>query len=336
MKKLNVLGVCAGNGVCLYPFLEKFNIIGNYEPRGVFYDKNQEQWEANFPGIPQYRKEIKHKKPIDIIIGHPDCGDSSVLRMSRAKKAGNVNDNVSIMVFLNSITSLKPKFFLLENLPGFLKGYGEEVLRGYLFDYNLIIHEASVSNWGNSQLTRKRLVIVGIREDLPKETKRFFKLPKLKKDKLKFSQEFELGLNQQDSIAHVREDLLKKCNLYWGNERQITYLKAEQIWNDEFKDQGRWHVGGKMNNQPGVSRNMRDEYPLTVRKQNRQFGTQGLVLSPREMANIQGVPNSFHLVYKKEQSIYWINKGRLTVTKTMPFEIGKWFATKILKFKKQH
>lgn len=129
LKKLNVLGICAGQGVCLYPFHRSkyFRVIGNIEPRGVFYAKGNPQWKANFGDIPM-DKQLKIKGRVDIIIGHPDCGDSSILRMSRAKQKGSVDSNLSIQVFLLAITSYKPRLFLLENLPGFLKSFPVEEL----------------------------------------------------------------------------------------------------------------------------------------------------------------------------------------------------------------
>lgn len=331
MGKLTVLGVMAGNGVCLYPFRKQFNIIGNYEIRGVFYDKDQEQWKANFPNVDQLRNPRRYKKRIDVIIGHPDCGDSSVLRMSRAKKAGSVKDNESITEFIQSIKAYTPKFWLMENLPGLLKTYDREYWEENFPDYHIIIHEASVAHFGNSQISRKRLVIIGISKKYPQNFRKYFKLPEIDYSKLTFSQEFEIGGNENEQICHVREDLQKTANLYYKDKRQITYFEAMKLWNSDFEGKARWHVGGKMNNQPGVSRNLPDTFPLTVRKQNRQFGTSGLVLSPREMANIQGVPKSYTLVYKKGQKNYWINKGRLTVTKTMPYEIGKWFAKQVIR-----
>lgn len=334
MGKLNVLGVMAGNGTCLYPFRKHFNIIGNFELRGVFYDKKQEQWKANFPNVIQHREYKKYKKRIDVIIGHPDCGDSSVLRMSRAKKKGEVKDNNSIAGYLQAIVDHQPDYFLLENLPGFLDGYGKEALEGYLNDYNLIYHLSSVANYGNSQISRKRLVIIGVNKILGEKILKYFKLPEIDKSELKFAQEFEIGDNENQDICHVREPLNKTCNLYWGEERKITYAKAQRIWKGQYSTSARWYVGGKMNNQPGVSRHLPNTYPLTVRKQNRQFRTDGLVLSPREMARIQGVPKSFKLVYHPEQSIYWINKARLTVTKSMPVEIATWFRKCILRAQK--
>ena len=46
MKKLRVLGVCAGQGALLFPF--KKNLLGNIEIRGVFHTPGEEQWKLNF------------------------------------------------------------------------------------------------------------------------------------------------------------------------------------------------------------------------------------------------------------------------------------------------
>lgn len=331
-KILNVLGVMAGNGVCLYPFHRhpKFNVIGNWEIRGVFYDKKQNQWEANFPNVLQTRQFPRKLSKVDLIIGHPDCGDSSVLRMSRAKKAGEVADNQSITGFFNSITHFKPKVALMENLPGLLKTYSKEMIQELYPEYHIIIHNSSVSHYLNSQVSRKRLVIIWVSKKVDKSFLKYFKLPKESLDALATSEIFEEGVKEIPDICHVREDISKTCNLYYEDKRQITYKEAQFIWLNHMKG-SRWHVGGKMNNQPGVSMNQIGQYPFTVRKQNRQFGTTGLVLSPREMANIQGVPKSFKLIFYEGQRNYWINKGRLTVTKTMPYDIANWFKLKVLK-----
>lgn len=329
MKKLKVLGVTAGNGVCLFPFknAEEFEIIGNVEPRGVFYDKHQEQWEANFPNITQYRIPPVKVGRVDIIIGHPDCGDSSILRMSRAKKKGDVKANTSINLFLNMITAHQPQYWLMENLPGFLDSHSMGELQSLYPDYTILPSVKSVAAWGNSQVTRKRLVIVGVKNP---SIQKFFILKEPPTGQLKYSKAFELGEHERPEICHVREPITKLTNLYYKHLRQITYSKAQKVWLNEHLGP-RWPVGGKMKNQPGVSRNMLDGYPFTVRKQNRQFGTSGLVLSPREMANIQGVPRSFELVFHEGQRIYWINKARLTVTKSMPYEVGRWFMFKIVR-----
>lgn len=332
MKKLNVLGVMAGNGMCLYPFhkSKRFKVLGNWEIRPVFYDRQHEQWQSNFQDIPQHREYRVYEK-VDIIIGHPDCGDSSQLRMSRAKVKGSVKDNDSITSFVKSINLYSPSYFLLENLPGFLDTYTmDELHRMFAGKYNLRYWVEPVSKWGNSQVTRKRLVIVGWKLDLHRNV---FRLPK--KVELHKSEFFELGPEIREDICHARESMDKTANLTWEGCNKIPYRTAEFIWNTHYKDKSRWYVGGKMNNQPGVTRNLPGSYPTTVRKQNRQFGTEGLVLSPREMANIQGVPMDFNLVYHPDNDVYWLNKARTTVTKSMPYEIANWFKKCIVKILKR-
>lgn len=340
MEKIRIWGICAGNGVCLYPFKDdRFDIEYNIEPRAVFYDKLNHQWSLNFPNIPQIRTLKEHHKLLPssfksphLIIGHPDCGHASILRLSRAKKNISAKDNQSMILFIDSIICFRPEIFLMENLPGLLKTYSKEGFEAIFDKYNLKFHISSVSAYGNSQVSRERLVIVGIRKDLG--TKGFFKLPNLE-HLIQTSEKFEHGPEENPKHGHVREPKAKECNLYYNGQRKITYALAQSIWNTTYKGKSRWGVGGKMKNQPGVSRNLDKKYPFTVRKQNRQFGTDGMVLSPREMANIQGLPKSFRMDFPEGNKIYWLNKWRTTVTKSMPIQIAAWFAEKAYKTLKQ-
>lgn len=114
---MNVLGVCAGQGALLFPFRK--HLIGNIEVRGVFHTPGEEQWKANFGDIPFYKgfclQEFDEK--VDIIISSPDCGASSVMRLSKVKELGNPKDNRSLNLVTAAILEYKPKIFLIENLP---------------------------------------------------------------------------------------------------------------------------------------------------------------------------------------------------------------------------
>lgn len=337
-KKLKVLGCCAGNGVILYPFLKDHEVIGNIEPRAVFHSKYEEQWRLNFGQIAMLKDiPIEFEKP-DIIVGHPDCGSGSVLRLSRAKKRVEYQTNHSLGLYFKAIDHFKPKLFLLENLPAFGKEFDKVKLRELFPRYRFVYLEGSVAHFGNSQISRKRLIIIGIRKSLPKEILKLFKLPKIDKTQLKTAEKFEIdGPWELDDICHIREPLSKTCNLILGDEKIITYRQASLEWQKRV-GQARWHVGGKMNNQPGVTRNIKGKYPTTMRKQNRQFTTEGLVLSPREMANIQGIPYEFKLYWSQNENkrIYDINKARVTVTKCAPYEVGVYFLKKLNKIIKRY
>jgi site-specific DNA-cytosine methylase len=258
---------------------------------------------------------------VDIIIGAPDCGHSSVLSFSRAKKLGNPAENDSLNVFIFSILHYQPKIFMMENLPKMLENWGTGINQIFQ-DYELLIFTHPVSAWGNSQASRLRLVVVGIKKGSGIDSK-VFKLPK--ETLLKTSGELRKGL-QLGVNGHVRESDDTMLSLYYGDQRSITAGEAKKIWVTEFKDLKKWAVNkGNLINQPGIYRNFDKDLPLTVRKQNRQFNEDGEILSPREVARIQGVPDKFKLWISEDRFTYSLNKARITLAKSPPYEIGKWF-----------
>lgn len=74
---------------------------------------------------------------------------------------------------------------------------------------------------------------------------------------------------------------------------------------------------------------------MTARKADRQFRPDGTIMSPGELAVIQGYPAKYKIfcIDTDNPKIrnYWINKGRVSVTKGPSYEIGLWFK-KCLKF----
>jgi len=320
--KLRTLGICGGGGVILHPFRDQ--LISNIEIRSIFHTPKQIQWRLNF-NVP-FEKDLSirfSKNLVDVIIGAPDCGHSSILAYSRAKKLSDPKENISLTFFMGSISYYKPKVFMMENL---LKMAEVVDLEASFPDYDLKVFNEAVSVWGNSQFSRVRLVVVGIRKDLM-ISKVLIDLPDLTNHHYKNVNELFEGLGKMNGThGHIREPDDYSIPLYIDGKRKITVQEAREIWRTRFKDHSRWEVEDqKMKNQPGVYRIFGDGYPLTVRKQNRQFGPDGNMLTPREIARIQGVPDSFKLWYDPLQSLYCINKARVTCAKTPPYEIGQWF-----------
>lgn len=59
------------------------------ELRGVFHTPNEEQWKLNFGEIPLikgFRADFPHP---NVILSSPDCGASSIMRLSKVKQLGN-------------------------------------------------------------------------------------------------------------------------------------------------------------------------------------------------------------------------------------------------------
>lgn len=318
--KYTVLGVNSGIGVSLYPFLKQ--TIGAIEVRQIFHTPGNPQWKANFGHIPFEKDENNfYHERVDVIISSPDCGSGSVLRYSRAKKLGNHKENQSLLVFFDKVIHHSPKFFLFENLAGLFKSFPEADFDELLKDYKLIKYHEPVSAWGNSQKHRKRLVIVGIRRDL-KGLKKCFKLPE--ETEIKTCKEIYGDLKSEDlSIGHVREPIESIIAMYSG--KKLSLAKIQQRWL-KYPKAKRWKVKDrKFANAPGVYRNLDSSCPATARKANRQFDQDGLTLTPRQLARVQGVPDEFVLYMESTKPQYWINKARAVVTKTPPMEISIWF-----------
>lgn len=330
---LKVLGLCGGNGVLLYPFerSEKFKVIGNIEPRALFYSPGNKQWNSNFPK----RLMVKTIEPFmknrpDIIIGHPNCGHSSKFTLSRMKKYSDARDDKSVDLWFEGIKKLNPKVFLMENLRGFMKDYTLMELTIILESYDLICWEnVSVSKFGNSQINRERMILIGISREFTGVSS--FKLSSIfneicKVTKIKNTR--RLLRNLPDN-GNVTEKLTDKISLYSKYKLSLQEIKDE--W-ERRPGEKRWKVEGRnFTTAPGVYRNLDDDYPATVRKTNRQFNSSGIQMGPREMARIQGIPDRFNIYIDHEKLNYWINKGRVTVAKTPPYEIGKWFKQKCAK-----
>lgn len=333
MEKLKVFGVCCGNGVILQPFLNSkyFEVLGGMEIRPIFKTPANIQWRLNFKSYLFTTPELPQIGP-DVIVGAPDCGHSSVLALSRAKKFGNARENKSLTLYFEAVRKYRPKYFLFENLPAILKQIPKEDFFKIFDGYRLKFIDGSVSQFGNSQKSRKRLIIIGINSEKvgPRiRTSRNFKLPKQELLHLYTVKELESSLGslndaQNEQLCNIREDNNTIITMFGGFK--ISLKDAQKRWNTELKGKRRWPTGEqKMVNAPGVYRNLPDSYPLTVRKGNREFNSKGLMMSPRERARIMGIPDSFHIWYDPDKKTQCINKGRITVTKTIPVEVITWY-----------
>jgi len=322
---MNVLGISAGQGALLFPFRK--NLIGNIEPRGVFHTKYEEQWELNFKGIPFIKEYILPEfKSVDIILSSPDCGSSSIMRLSKVKKLGKPKDNKSLNLVIKGIQYYKPKIFLIENLPRLLSLLPNEYLQEAFKDYKLIFHERSVSDYGNSQVSRNRLVIVGVHKKTGKKYLNAFnevfqvKTPKLTRELLfpsPYESNYNIPLNKTLAMYDYRK-LPKKKNL--------TVEKIQVLWNSAFRNEKKWPIKtAKMSTLPGVYRLELDKPPLTLRPADRQFRPDGYPLGIKDFKAIMGFPKRFRIYMDQGNYLYWLNKARYTIAKGAVYEIAIWF-----------
>lgn len=141
-KPIVILGVDAAQGALLFPFQNDslFRIVANIEPRSVFHSKGELQWKLNFGNIPFVRslEEVKNTQ-IDLILGSPSCGHSSVFSYSRKKSLGKPREDATLNLYLSSIKKFKPAIFMLENLPKLLDFIPIGEWEHNLPDYQLIV-----------------------------------------------------------------------------------------------------------------------------------------------------------------------------------------------------
>lgn len=323
---MNVLGICAGQGGLLFPFRK--HLLGNIEPRGVFHTNCESQWKVNFGDIPFYKgynlPEFDEK--VNVILSSPDCGMSSIMRLSKVKELGKPKDNRSLNLVIEGINYYKPKIFLIENLPRLLSLLPNKYLQEAFKDYKLIFHERSVSDYGNSQVSRKRLVIVGVHKKTGKKYLDAFnevfqvKTPTITRNLLNDYQNplnYNIPLDKTLAMYDYRK-LPKKKNL--------TVKKIQLLWNSDFKNEKKWPIKtAKMSTLPGVYRLELDKAPLTLRPADRQFRPDGYPLGILDFKAIMGFPKAYKIFMDEGNYLYWLNKARYTITKGSVFEIAIWF-----------
>ena len=323
---MNVLGVCAGQGGLLFPFRKR--LLGNIEPRGVFHTPGEEQWKANFKDVPFYKgyclQEFDEK--VDIIISSPDCGASSIMRLSKVKELGKPKDNRSLNLVIEGINYYKPKIFLIENLPRLLSLLPNKYLQETFKDYKLIFHERSVSDYGNSQVSRKRLIIIGVHKKTGKKYLNAFdevfqvKTPKLTRDLLfvsPYGSNYNTPIEKTLAMYDYRKLPAKK---------NLTVRKIQLLWNSDFKNEKKWPIKtAKMSTLPGVYRLELDKAPLTLRPADRQFRPDGYPLGILDFKAIMGFPKAYKIFMDEGNYLYWLNKARYTIAKGSVYEISVWF-----------
>lgn len=327
---MNILGVSAAQGALLFPFLhsKKYKILANIEPRGVFHTSCESQWKLNFRDIPFYRgfclQEFDEK--VDIVVASPDCGIASVMRLSKVKELGNPKDNRSLNLVTAAILEYKPKIFLIENLPRLLSLLPKDFFEETFKDYKLVFHERSVSDYGNSQVSRKRLIVIGVHKKTGKKYLNAFnevfqvKTPKLTRDLLSVSpygSNYNIPIEKTLAMYDYRK-LPEKKNL--------TVEKIQVLWNSAFKNEKKWPIKtAKMSTLPGVYRLELDKPPLTLRPADRQFRPDGYPLGINDFKVIMGFPKKFKIYIDQENYLYWLNKARYTIAKGSVYEVGLWF-----------
>ena len=320
-KDLKILGICAGQGALLFPWRKQ--LLGNIEPRSVFHTQKEEQWRLNFGEIPFLRNELPEKWHPDIILSSPDCGASSTMRLSKAKELGNPEKNKSIQLVIEGIMQYQPKVFMIENVPRLMNLMPEKVWQEALPNYHISFKVNSVSDFGNSQVSRKRLIIIGIKNTAKSYIGCFDIIFSVNTPKLS---RFILEAANMQPLIPFDKVLAMYDYRKLPKKKNLTVKEIQHLWTHDFKDEKKWPIKTvKMQTLPGVYKLDPDKPPLTLRPADRQFRPDGLPLGIQDFKNIQGFPKRFQIYLPEENYLYWLNKARYTIAKGAVYEVGIWF-----------
>jgi len=119
---------------------------------------------------PAFQRLTKlQRRRVDVLIGGPPCQGFSLI----GKRRVDDERNQLVLAFVRWVRSLKPRYFVMENVPGFLSGNGHHILNSFLArarraGYGVVtpIRILNAADFGVPQ-RRRRAFVLGYRLDMP-------------------------------------------------------------------------------------------------------------------------------------------------------------------------
>lgn len=171
-KRLTAVGITCGIGSMLVGARQAgFDVVGNIEWRKYYHAKDSEgrnTFLENFPGALMVNSiedldsiQLGRMTGCDIALGHPECGNFSNLGGSCKNRLEMAKDPCDIPLFINLVARLKPRFFVMDDLPKSLGAFTMAEYAEKLPDYDLYPEWISNHGYGNVQRGRKRMFMIG-------------------------------------------------------------------------------------------------------------------------------------------------------------------------------
>jgi DNA (cytosine-5)-methyltransferase 1 len=172
VKEFKAIGITCGIGSMLLGARQAgFKIVGNVEWRNYYrrLDANgNNTFLRNFPGaflVDKLDSLMPHQKDdytnADLALGHPECGNFSALSFSNKNKAEKELDPGDIPLFVDMVATFKPKFFVMDDLPRSFGAFPMSEYHQRLPEYDLFPEWIDNYGYGNVQLNRKRMFMIG-------------------------------------------------------------------------------------------------------------------------------------------------------------------------------
>lgn len=240
--------------------------------------------------------ELRNQK-IDLAMGHPECGKYSLLNSANKNAAHQKSDCGDIPLFLEYVADLKPRYFVMDDLPQSFIALPMSEYHKLLPDYDLFPEWISNYNYGNPQKHRKRMFMIGsLRSEryafVPGEEEEFDNWTVLARIGDIEGEFGKLPNHDQHTTKGYSSRFINMRSRgdrpTWGEVQK--YFKKFQKEGQNFM----YHGPHGMTTRPSLIR-VRYDYPSPVLTGGNPMmhSTICLPLSIRERARIQGFPDDF-------------------------------------------
>jgi DNA (cytosine-5)-methyltransferase 1 len=242
---------------------------------------------------------------IDGIIGGPPCQS-----WSEAGSMRGINDERGQLFFeyIRLLNEIKPKFFLAENVSGMLASRHSEAVKNIInmFEecgYNVTVTLVNAKNYGVAQ-DRKRVFYIGFRKDLGVNF--HFPDPTTLNDESRVTLRDEIWDLKDDAIPaldknHHNPDAVLNNEYYVGSYSSI-FMSRNRVrgWDEQaFTVQASGRQCQLHPQAPKMVKVDTDKYKFVEGQENLYRR-----LTVREIARLQGFPDTFKFFYDKLDDAY--------------------------------
>lgn len=124
----------------------------------------------------EYWKNVRNIDSVDVLISTPPCQGMSVF--NHKKKVNEIERNSLVVESIKMVKEIEPKFFVLENVPAFMKTecyiedkksmtIGNAIYKGLNDKYIYYAETLNFVNYGSNS-SRTRTLVIGVRRDYAK------------------------------------------------------------------------------------------------------------------------------------------------------------------------
>lgn len=300
---------CGAGGLSLGFQRAGYEIVG-----GVDFDSfAMETHRANFKSRFEYCGDIKtisddlilrELSDVDVIIGGPPCQGFSIA--NRYEREAEDPRNKLFFEFMRFVQIIKPKVFVIENVPGILtkdSGYAKDRILDITSNgstrYKTSVGVLNAKDYGVPQL-RKRAFFIGFREDL----NRVFDFEMIKKSVIETTVADAIGDLCVPSVtsSSTLRNYLCDSELIFNNEKtahkkevieRMSYVKPGENWSSV--PQHLWDTSRNNRHSSAYRRLSLDKPSITIDTGHMNYfhPIENRVPTVRESARIQTFPDSF-------------------------------------------